>query len=369
MPKQNKKSDVKGKDKGTKVKAVLSEADDDFDDMLAKLRAADVTAEGATSSSRSASSSNSNSSSTPAPSSSTTNQAAAATPDEVLEEALLRACVRGDISQLRRWAKQSICVTSAEPLCTAVRNGKYEVAQCLVRELGADVNQADAKARTPLLIATHLGSLRMVKWLAIEVGADVNKAGGNGFTPVFAAAGMGHLALVRCLVKELGADINQADIKGCSPLFFAAQEGGLEVVKCMVVELGAEVNQANEDGFTPLMVAANNKHHEVVRYLLKHGANPQASHSRYGTAANISKILGAPAEETTYLEARTHCANPDCTNAGLKKCERCLQAYFSGNACIRVHWPAHKAECKVAAAKLKAATGASSSSSSMSSSS
>jgi hypothetical protein len=46
-----------------------------------------------------------------------------------------------------------------------------------------------------------------------------------------------------------------------------------------------------------------------------------------------------------------------------------LQVYFFGNACIRAHWPAHKAECKVAAAKLKAAASVTSLSSSSSSSS
>jgi hypothetical protein len=28
--------------------------------------------------------------------------------------------------------------------------------------------------------------------------------------------------------------------------------------------------------------------------------------------------MNAPAEETAYLQARAHCANPSCTNAGLK---------------------------------------------------
>jgi hypothetical protein len=52
----------------------------------------------------------------------------------------------------------------------------------------------------------------------------------------------------------------------------------------------------------------------------KHGADSQASHPQLGTAADFSKEFGAPAEQTAYLEARTHCAKPGCSGTGLKKC-------------------------------------------------
>jgi hypothetical protein len=102
------------------------------------------------------------------------------------------------------------------------------------------------------------------------------------------------------------------------------------------------------------MAATKTKNAKIVRYLLKNGADAEASAHTYGTAAEFSKLYGAPAEQTAYLEARTHCADPSCTNAGLRKCERCLRVWFCSTACIRAHWPAHKAECKATAAKLKA---------------
>jgi hypothetical protein len=365
MTKQNKKS----KGKGTKVEAAAAGADDDFDDMLAELRAADVTTEAATSVNRSTSSSKS-SSSTSTTSSSTTNRASAAMAQEVSEEALMRACVRGDVSQLRRWARSGIRVTSAEPLCDAVWHNNYEVVLCLVRELGADVNQIDENGLLPLCSAARVGDLRMIKCLVIELGADVNRFDAAGNTPLFVAAAIGNLAVVRYLVKELDAEVNRAHNGGMSPLYIVAQQGRLDIVQCLVEELGANVNIKMEDGSTtPLMIAAMFMNHKIVRYLLKHGADPQIKcYGRIVTAADFSDYVGAPAEETAYLEARTHCANPGCTNAGLKKCERCLQAYFCGNACIRAHWPAHKAECTAAAVKLKAARGTSSTSPSMPSS-
>jgi hypothetical protein len=161
---------------------------------------------------------------------------------------------------------------------------------------------------------------------------------------------------MKCLIKELGIDVNDATKDGCTALYVAAQEGRLEMVRCLL-DFGADVNQTVIDGSTPLMVAAERLHHTVVRCLLKHGADPQATATRkeFGTAADSSTHANAPTEETAYLQARTHCANPGCTNAGLKKCERCLKVYFCGRACIRAHWPAHKAECTMDAVKLKAA--------------
>jgi hypothetical protein len=94
------------------------------------------------------------------------------------------------------------------------------------------------------------------------------------------------------------------------------------------------------------MIAAGNKHMEVVVWLIKHGADAQASHQGFYTAADASRHCGAPATLTSYLESRAYCANPGCGGTGLKKCAGCLTVFFCSPACIRAHWPAHKAECK-----------------------
>jgi ankyrin repeat protein len=219
-----------------------------------------------------------------------------------------------------------------------------------VKEFGADVNQGDNDGCTPVYIAAMMGHLSVVQCLVKELGADVNQATNQGcYTPLHAAAAAQKrlVSVVQCLVKELGADVNQATNQGCTPLYTAAQHGHLSVVQCLVKELGADVNQASHNGSTPLMIASERKHIEVVVWLSKHGADAQALHHQHGvTAADVSRHYGAPAELTDYLEARAHCANPGCDGAGLKKCAGCLKVFFCGPACIRAHWPAHKAECK-----------------------
>jgi ankyrin repeat protein len=180
-----------------------------------------------------------------------------------------------------------------------------------------------------------------------DLGADVNKGANEGQTPLLIAAQKGLVAVIQCLVKELGADVNQVESTGGTPLYAAAQQGHFSAVQCIVKECGADVNQAMTDGSMPLMIASAQKHTEIVVWLSKHGANAQASHQQHGfTAVDVSRHYGAPAELTEYLEARANCANPGCDGAGLKKCVGGLKVFFYSPACIRAHWPVHKAECK-----------------------
>jgi hypothetical protein len=235
MPSRDGKIDHKGK--GKKFKAAVAGTDDDFDGMLAEFRAADVTTTAAATSSRSE---NRSASSTP--------RVSTAKAENISEEALVQACGRGDISQLRRWAKRGLRVSSAQPLCKAVSEGMVDAARCLVRELGADVNQTNIQGFTPLCIATEMCNLEMAKCLVVELGADADQANTNalGFTPLCRAAQMNNLEVAKWLTMELGADVNRANKRGYSPLYGAALIGNLEVLQCLAKELGADVNQADE---------------------------------------------------------------------------------------------------------------------------
>lgn len=235
------------------------------------------------------------------------------------------------------------------PLCVAARHGYLALVECLVKELGADVHQADYNGCTPVYTAAHSGHLKMVQCLVKELGTDVTKANVQGGTPFFIAVKQGHLALVKCLVNELGANVNQVLKDINTPLCIAVQNGNKDMVVCLVEELGADVNQAESDGSTPLMQASGRKQEKIGRYLLKNGANAQASFSNIGTAhrhggRHLQSL--ASIEQIAYLDARTHYANPGCSGAGLKKCANCKEVFFCSKKCQVTHWPAHKANCK-----------------------
>jgi ankyrin repeat protein len=270
---------------------------------------------------------------------------------------IIEACGRGDITQLRRLGRQGIRVSSSgNILAGAIDNGtSLDVLRCLVQELGGDVNQAAFDGNTALFISAQYGDLAAVVCLVKELGADVNRCHESGWTLLHAATTGSHLAVMRCLVNDFGVNVNQARADGTTPLHIAAHNDDLAAVRCLVEELGADVNRARLNGSTPLMVASGYKHAALVKWLVKAGADPQATtHSPSITAADFSNHVGASFEQTAYLEAKTHCSNAGCSGSGLMKCTGCKRARYCGEACQLVHWKAHKADCKRWIAELKA---------------
>jgi hypothetical protein len=110
------------------------------------------------------------------------------------------------------------------------------------------------------------------------------------------------------------------------------------------------------------MAASWHKHAEVVTWLVKAGADTRISIKMRDstppmTAIQASRMSGASAEQTAYLEAKTHCSNAGCSGAGIMKCTSCRQARYCGELCQLAHWKAHKTDCKRWNAELKAGEG------------
>jgi ankyrin repeat protein len=219
---------------------------------------------------------------------------------------------------------------TADTLLQAVSNGaSFEVLSCLVKELGVDVNRRDDHGCTALAIAAFFGYHDTVRYLVEELGANVNIRDNGGRAPLSMGAGHGHLDVVRVLLK-----------------------------------LRADIDVADDDGETPLMAASVHEHYEIVKWLVKAGADTQIKVGTdtqiaegTSTAAKLSREVGASAEQTAYLEAKTHCSNSGCSGAGIKKCTGCKQARYCGEACQLGHWKAHKADCRRWSAELAAEKG------------
>jgi ankyrin repeat protein len=193
--------------------------------------------------------------------------------------------------------------------------------------------------------------------LVKELGAKVNEKGREEWSALFAASYVGYHGTVRYLVEELGADVNIRGNLGRTPLYLAASMGHLAVVR-VLLDLGADINRSNNVGLimTPLMAASLQKHHDVVKWLIKAGADTQSLLNNNATAASHSRDTRAPAaaEQSAYLEAKTHCSNTGCSGAGIKKCTGCKQARYCGEGCQPAHWKVHKVDCRRWSAELAA---------------
>jgi ankyrin repeat protein len=184
-----------------------------------------------------------------------------------MDMALIGACKRGDIPQLRRLGRQGVRVSSADPLTAFIFYGiRLDTVRCLVNGLSANVNGERLKdGPTSFYFAAQIGNPDLVKCLVIRSSAlmYVNHAAFNESKPLFIPAQKDHLAvLLYLLVNELGADINQVGLAndGATPLFVAAQNGDLDLMRCIVKDIGADINKATQDGATPLCIAAQKGH-------------------------------------------------------------------------------------------------------------
>jgi ankyrin repeat protein len=224
-------------------------------------------------------------------------------------------------------------------------NGCCDVIRCLVKEFCADVDQCDQNGCTPLLISASQGNLCVVRCL-LRLKGDAHQTDDDGFTPLYHAVEQGHVLVVKRLLRELG------DIDLSTPLIAAAIEGRVDMVQCLV-KSGADLNYIDYVGDTPLIVAARGMHAELAKWLVKAGADPKCRHPAQGTAADVSRMVGASLEQTAYLEAKAHCSRPGCGGAGIKKCQGCMKGRYCGLACHIAHWPAHKAECRQMGAAIE----------------
>jgi hypothetical protein len=221
MPKKNKT--------GTK-----REGADDFDDMLADFRAADLADAHSGHVVQRAADDN--------PLNATRVQASGVT---VPEATIFAAIIAGDLTRLRRWHRLGIRYT-AHMFNMAVELGSIAVMQCLVEELGVDVNGAVARGTTALMMAARGGHLKVVKCLVSDLGADVNQTGDDGCSALMLASYTKRDGVIRFLLRN-GADAQAFSSDGPSDgtAADASREGGAPVTQTEYLE--AKAHCSNRD--------------------------------------------------------------------------------------------------------------------------
>jgi len=216
------------------------------------------------------------------------------------------------------------------PLSLAAANGSAPLVQELLSH-GAAPNVASNR-EPPLMLAAKAGSLTAVRALLIH-GADIEaREPLRGQTALMWAVSQRHADVVSALV-EAGANVNArsstsrllvnrggavgssgadapaiADVEkgGSTPILFAARQGDLECTRSLP-GAGADVNDVAPDGNSVLLTAAHSGHGELARFLLDHGANPDAAGAGY-TSLHVA-VLTRDVELAKALI--THGANVD----------------------------------------------------------
>jgi ankyrin repeat protein len=99
------------------------------------------------------------------------------------------------------------------------------------------------------MIAAERGHLAVVQCLVEDLGADIDQAYNFGATALTGAAQRGHLAVVRCRV-ELGAEVGLADNNGYTALLLSADSGQYSTKQFLLEHASANVEEATTDGWT-----------------------------------------------------------------------------------------------------------------------
>ena len=131
---------------------------------------------------------------------------------------------------------------------------------------------------------------------------DANKTNAEGQTALMWAVAEKNAAAAKVLIEH-GADVNAQTHKlppptmfqtifsapfpagGMTAMLYAARQNDLESAKILVAA-GANVKENAADGSSPLLVAVINEHYALAKYLLEHGADPNATDDK-GTRAVV----------------------------------------------------------------------------------
>ena len=186
---------------------------------------------------------------------------------------------------------------------------------CFLIYSGANVEDVDAKNKTPLLMAAALGHIATVRVLVEEGRADPeNRGSGNGPTPLFFASTHGHIQIVFMLLAA-GANKNttkKADGTGSTALIAASQHGSLDVVS-LLLHSTVELDSKNTHEQTALTVACISGHTDIVALLLEYGAgvnvgNPLCMAASHGHTDVVALLLehGADIEKVRVVRMYHH---------------------------------------------------------------
>lgn len=205
---------------------------------------------------------------------------------------------------------------SSRDIFSALRNGDTAAVRVLAGQK-AVINAPNAAGETPLMFAALFSGAETVA-LLLDQGANPNARTPAGTTALMLATG--DLEKVRLLVDR-GADANARSVTGRTPLLIAASRAGAGPVVKFLLAHGADPNAkdglqgmpllpAGAGGSTPLIEAAKMPDPQTLKYLLDAGAKVSTKDNS-GADALAAAALNGNLENVGLL--LQHGARPDAS--------------------------------------------------------
>ncbi len=161
------------------------------------------------------------------------------------------------------------------PLHWAAYGNNQEAARVLV-ESGAEYD---------IYCAGCLGDVDRVRELLAD-GVAADERGPYDRTPLHGAALNGHVAAAQVLI-DAGADPDAPNQDGWTPLMYALPA---EAVAELLLRSGADIEARDNEGSTALLRrhwVSDDEHLGAIRWLLDHGADPQATNDKGNTFLHV----------------------------------------------------------------------------------
>ena len=149
----------------------------------------------------------------------------------------------------------------------------------------SDINQPFPDGRYPLHVVAEQGKISLLEAL-LEHQARLAVQDASGLTPAASAILSGHIQVAEVLLRA-GAVINASGL-----LLLAAQQGlqDRDVVRFLIRQ-GADPEATDAVGNTPLLIAIQQHNHRLVAHLLAQGVNVNAQNAQGHSALSLARQL------------------------------------------------------------------------------
>ena len=216
-----------------------------------------------------------------------------------MEQGLFEAIKTGKLDQVNRLLRENPGLlkardaNGASPLLIAIYHQQHDIAKAL----------ADASGSIDIFEAAALGRVDRIKQLLRDDPSLASAYAPDGFPAVGLAAFFGHLDAVRTLIAA-GADIHAAAKNSLKvqAIHAAVASKNLDIVRA-VLEAGADPNAAQQQGFRPMHESGSSGSRELAELLMKYGGDPTLKNDEGKNTITFAREKGH-VEFADWLEKR-----------------------------------------------------------------